>query len=54
MGSCPAERGLARLHGRVGAALHNLDDTIASVRQLIADLRHLQDRRPAGLARPCH
>jgi signal transduction histidine kinase len=32
----------ARLHDRVGAALHNLDDTIASVRQLIADLRPFQ------------
>lgn len=32
----------ARLHGRVGAALHNLDNTISSVRQLIADLRPFQ------------
>jgi len=31
-----------RLHGRVGTALHNLDDTISSVRQLIADLRPFQ------------
>jgi signal transduction histidine kinase len=31
-----------RLHGWVGAALHNLDDTISSVRQLIADLRPFQ------------
>ncbi|WP_332876206.1 sensor histidine kinase [Massilia sp. S19_KUP03_FR1] len=32
----------ARLHDRVGAALHNLDDTIYSVRQLIAHLRPFQ------------
>ena len=32
----------SRLHGWVGAALHNLDDTISSVRQLIADLRPFQ------------
>ena len=31
-----------RLHSWVGAALHNLDDTISSVRQLIADLRPFQ------------
>ena len=31
-----------RLHGRVGAALDNLDGTISSVRQLIADLRPFQ------------
>jgi signal transduction histidine kinase len=30
------------LHGRVGAALDNLDSTIASIRQLIADLRPFQ------------
>jgi signal transduction histidine kinase len=31
-----------RLHSRVGTALHNLDDTISAVRQLIADLRPFQ------------
>lgn len=31
-----------RLHDRVGAALHNLDGTISSVRQLIAELRPFQ------------
>lgn len=31
-----------RLHDRVGAALSNLDGTIASIRQLIADLRPFQ------------
>lgn len=31
--------GPSRLHDRVSAALANLDDTIASVKQLIADLR---------------
>ncbi len=32
----------SRLHSWVGAALHNLDTTISSVRQLIADLRPFQ------------
>lgn len=32
----------SRLHGRVGAALDNLDGTIAAIRQLIADLRPFQ------------
>lgn len=31
-----------RLHGRAGAALDNLDSTISSIRQLIADLRPFQ------------